>query len=141
MAVKALNGAVAASVGNATHFHTVYVAPDWGPRMLRVAQLGLHIFYRFGGQAGAANAFSGVPEPSSQEAITRPIYGSSADELEPTADGHTPVSYATSAMSSVPNSAASKLRPAETTLTPGEAAHSTDQARAGSHLPTAQPPI
>ncbi|HYG27968.1 MAG TPA: cell wall hydrolase, partial [Caulobacteraceae bacterium] len=31
VASKALAGAVAANVGNATHFHTVHVAPQWGP--------------------------------------------------------------------------------------------------------------
>ena len=38
---------VLADVGSATHFHTTGVAPDWGPQMLRVAQVGLHVFYRF----------------------------------------------------------------------------------------------
>ena len=34
-------------MGSATHYHTADVSPDWGPKMLRVAQVGLHIFYRF----------------------------------------------------------------------------------------------
>ena len=44
--IEALLGAGAAGVGGATHFHTIDVTPNWGPRMLRVAQVGLHIFYR-----------------------------------------------------------------------------------------------
>ncbi|MBX3480509.1 MAG: cell wall hydrolase [Caulobacter sp.] len=64
IAERALGGYVMASVGNATHFHTVNVSPGWGPRMVRVQQVGLHIFYRFGGRNGAPGAFGDTPEPS-----------------------------------------------------------------------------
>jgi spore germination cell wall hydrolase CwlJ-like protein len=47
VAARALSGFVLRDVGSATHYHTVAVSPDWGPKMLRVAQVGLHIFYRF----------------------------------------------------------------------------------------------
>lgn len=47
IAERALSGVVLADIGSATHFHTTSVQPYWGPRMLRVAQVGLHIFYRF----------------------------------------------------------------------------------------------
>lgn len=47
IAARALAGAVLTDVGSATHFHTTGVDPAWGPRMLRVAQVGLHVFYRF----------------------------------------------------------------------------------------------
>jgi len=47
VAARALSGAVLRDVGSATHFHTVAVAPAWGPQMLRTAQVGLHVFYRF----------------------------------------------------------------------------------------------
>jgi spore germination cell wall hydrolase CwlJ-like protein len=46
VAERALSGAVLADIGGATHFHTTNVRPDWGPQMLRVAQVGLHVFYR-----------------------------------------------------------------------------------------------
>ena len=46
VAVRALAGAGMAQVGAATHFHTTGVAPNWGPQLLRVSQVGLHIFYR-----------------------------------------------------------------------------------------------
>ena len=52
VAARALTGGVMAAVGNATHFHTTNVDPAWGPRMLRVAQVGLHIFYRSGRGTG-----------------------------------------------------------------------------------------
>ena len=47
IAARALSGYVLRDVGSATHFHTMDVSPVWGPKMLRVAQVGLHIFYRF----------------------------------------------------------------------------------------------
>jgi len=47
VASRALSGVALADVGSATHFHTTAVSPGWGPRMLRVSQVGLHVFYRF----------------------------------------------------------------------------------------------
>jgi len=69
IASRALDGFVMAEVGSATHFHTLNVAPMWGPRLMRVAQVGMHVFYRFGGRAGAPGAFtSDVQFASSEEA-------------------------------------------------------------------------
>ncbi|MET3926403.1 cell wall hydrolase [Devosia sp. 2618] len=34
-------------VGDATHYHATYVRPAWAPRMNRVTQIGLHVFYKF----------------------------------------------------------------------------------------------
>ena len=47
IAERALSGVVLADVGKATHFHTIGVEPGWGPQMMRVAKVGLHVFYRF----------------------------------------------------------------------------------------------
>lgn len=33
-------------VGSATHYHATYVRPNWGPTMIKVGRIGLHIFYR-----------------------------------------------------------------------------------------------
>ena len=69
IASRALDGFVMAEVGSATHFHTLNVAPMWGPRLMRVAQVGMHVFYRFGGRAGAPAAFtSDVQFASNEEA-------------------------------------------------------------------------
>lgn len=67
VASRALAGAVMAEVGAATHFHTTGVAPGWGPRLLRVGQVGMHVFYRFGGRSGAPDAFSRTPRPSTAD--------------------------------------------------------------------------
>ncbi len=34
-------------VADATHYHANYVRPAWAPRMQKVTQIGLHIFYKF----------------------------------------------------------------------------------------------
>ncbi len=47
VAKRALSGFVMADVGAATHFHTTYVRPKWGAQLARVAQVGVHVFYRF----------------------------------------------------------------------------------------------
>ncbi len=46
IAVRALAGTAVVEVGSATHFHTVRVNPGWGPNLLRVSQVGLHVFYQ-----------------------------------------------------------------------------------------------
>jgi spore germination cell wall hydrolase CwlJ-like protein len=58
VASRALDGFVMTEVGAATHFHTLDVAPMWGSRLLRVARVGMHVFYRFGGRAGLPDALT-----------------------------------------------------------------------------------
>ena len=75
VAARALSGGVMSQVGNATHFHTINVSPGWGPHLVRVSQVGLHVFYRFGGRGGAPGAFDRAPAPSSGPQLgDRPIY-------------------------------------------------------------------
>lgn len=59
VATAALNGYVMKKVGNATHYHANYVAPYWSPNLLKVAQVGAHIFYRWTGGWGLPPAFGG----------------------------------------------------------------------------------
>jgi spore germination cell wall hydrolase CwlJ-like protein len=59
VAEAALRGYVMASVGQATHYHTDYVAPYWAPRLAKVKQIGAHIFYRWPGSWGRPGAFTG----------------------------------------------------------------------------------
>jgi hypothetical protein len=53
LAAGALDGAVDASVGQATHYHADYVDPWWSANMQRLGVVGLHIFYRWPGQRGS----------------------------------------------------------------------------------------
>jgi spore germination cell wall hydrolase CwlJ-like protein len=59
VAMAALDGYVAADIGSATHYHADYVFPRWGPQMVKIVQLGAHIFYRFPGPAGAPQVLTG----------------------------------------------------------------------------------
>lgn len=76
IASKALSGAVFASVGNATHFHTTGVSPGWRNSLIRVSQVGSHLFYRFGGRSGSSAAFNYATRPSSDEDQPRLIQAS-----------------------------------------------------------------
>lgn len=67
VAAAALAGAVDATVGNATHFHATRVNPGWSGSLVRVAEVGNHVFYRFGGRAGRPGAFRYEPAPSKAE--------------------------------------------------------------------------
>jgi spore germination cell wall hydrolase CwlJ-like protein len=53
IAAKALSGQVMAAVGDATHFHVASIQPDWAG-LIKVGQVGTHIFYKFGGRPAAA---------------------------------------------------------------------------------------
>lgn len=64
VASAALSGQVYAGVGNATHFHTTGVAPGWRHSLIRVGQVGDHVFYRFGGGRGTPRAFAYAALPS-----------------------------------------------------------------------------
>ena len=76
VAAKALSGSVYASVGNATHFHTTGVSPSWRNSLIRVNQVGSHLFYRFGGRSGSSAAFNYAARPSSSDAQPRLIQAS-----------------------------------------------------------------
>ena len=57
VAAAALSGYVEGSVGQATHYHALYVAPYWSPSLLKVANIGAHTFYRWKGFNGKRAAF------------------------------------------------------------------------------------
>ena len=66
IAASEMHGEVMRAVGDATHFQAARASPFAG--LLKVAQVGAHIFYRFGGHAGAAAMFHQTPSPSSAPA-------------------------------------------------------------------------
>jgi hypothetical protein len=59
VARKALAGFVDKDVGSATHYHAAYVAPYWAPTLVKMTQVGQHIFYRWTGPWGEPPAFTG----------------------------------------------------------------------------------
>ncbi len=80
-ASAALSGSVDDRVGNATHFHTTGVSPRWRHSLVRVSQVGDHLFYSFGGRSGAGPAFSYAARRSTEADAPQLIQAS----LDPTA--------------------------------------------------------
>ncbi|PHS25850.1 MAG: cell wall hydrolase [Robiginitomaculum sp.] len=46
-AIHAMLGMSDVTIGRATHYHTVEVKPYWSSTLLRTANIGMHVFYRF----------------------------------------------------------------------------------------------
>src|SRR5687767_10604002 len=57
VAEEALAGKVYAPVGWATHYHTNWVVPYWSSSLVKSANVGTHIFYRWTGGWGRPGAF------------------------------------------------------------------------------------
>ena len=67
-AQAALGGTVFAPVGGATHYHTDWVHPWWSPKLVKLAQIDTHLFFRWPGYWGSAEAArmtyrGGEPDP------------------------------------------------------------------------------
>jgi spore germination cell wall hydrolase CwlJ-like protein len=58
VAEEALSGYVYAPVGWATHYHANYVVPYWASSLVKSANVGAHIFYRWRGGWGRPPAFA-----------------------------------------------------------------------------------
>ena len=57
VAERALSGFVQKAVGTATHYHTTWIMARWTPTLVKVRQIGQHIFFRPPGSAGMPSAF------------------------------------------------------------------------------------
>jgi spore germination cell wall hydrolase CwlJ-like protein len=55
-AADMLGGAVYAPVGNATHYHTDWVHPYWSPKLVKLARVETHLFFRWPGFWGTNSA-------------------------------------------------------------------------------------
>lgn len=96
IASAALAGAVDPRVGLATHYHADYVVPVWRSGLVKLAQVGLHLFYRWPGEWGSPTVLrnrSGSEEPRiAAIAALSPAHGN-GDGL-PTATASTaPLAY------------------------------------------------
>ncbi len=127
IAAKALDGYVMADVGAATHFHVTGLNAGWGGNLLKVAQIGSHIFYRFGGHNGAAQMFQHADVRPSEKAVEiKPVFASFAPTLPTAAQtgqalaaGAAAVGHAASV---VENAAKSAISPVKKDETPAPAA-------------------
>jgi spore germination cell wall hydrolase CwlJ-like protein len=63
IATRALAGFVMPEVGDATHYHVAGLHTSWGPSLMRVAQIGLHVFYQMTDQAKSALGLNGPAQP------------------------------------------------------------------------------
>ncbi|HEX2764626.1 MAG TPA: cell wall hydrolase [Allosphingosinicella sp.] len=75
VAEGALAGKVYAPVGWATHYHTNWVVPYWSSSLVKLANVGTHIFYRWEGGWGRPPAFrfgpaAGEPQFALMRALT-----------------------------------------------------------------------
>lgn len=102
IAARALSGVVMTQVGEATSFHAASVSPGWGPGLMRVAQVGLHVFYRSGGHIGSG---AGVRPSAPGSDGPRPVLASMLPTLT-TRDGRPSASYAAVPASSAAQPAA-----------------------------------
>lgn len=80
VAADALNGAVEADVGMATHYHTYAVTPAWNRSLVMTAAIGAHFFHRWQGYWGTPGAFRQVytghePVPGPHPRPTLPTIG------------------------------------------------------------------
>jgi hypothetical protein len=67
VARRSLAGFVDKDVGSATHYHAAYVIPYWAPTLVKMTQVGQHIFYRWTGPWGEPPAFTGRYEGRESE--------------------------------------------------------------------------
>jgi len=86
VALAALSGYVEAAVGYSTHYHANYVSPYWAPKLVKITQIGAHIFYRWPGRWGMPGAFSG--HYSGLEAIPAILPRSSVAKARDAEGGH-----------------------------------------------------
>ena len=120
VAAQALGGQVMSEVGDATHFHVAGAGSRWNAGLMQVAQIGAHVFYRFGGHKGAPSMFHGEAQPSEEGASPRPVFaslalsGAAVSPAKLLASASAAVEHAASAV----ENAAKSVAPSEKTATP-----------------------
>ena len=86
IAEAALNGAVFAPVGLATHYHADYVVPYWASTMAKNAVIGAHLFYRWAGSWGQPSAYVQRYAKQEPDAAALKIAALAAFEARPAQD-------------------------------------------------------
>ena len=70
VAQRALDGFVMEEVGDATNFHVAHLGQIWGSGLVKVAQVGAHVFYRLTGRGGFAPHASSGHDASPPDDVT-----------------------------------------------------------------------
>lgn len=141
IASRALSGGVYAAVGNATHFHTTGVAPAWRNSLVRVNQVGSHLFYRFGGRSGSSNAFTYAARPSSASDQPRLIQAG-INPVEVARQAGEAVAYSLVLAQegrSLPEAAPAPTQPARPAAQAQTSAHTQTQANSAAQRSTSAP--
>jgi spore germination cell wall hydrolase CwlJ-like protein len=84
VATRVLAGRLVGPIGAATHYHTTAVSPFWAPQMLRVAQVGVHVFYKFSPYRMRAAA---PGEPVIEQAVLTGAPAAAAGEIRVASPG------------------------------------------------------
>lgn len=80
IADEALAGRLPPTIGDATHYHADYVAPRWAPALVRVGQIGAHVFYHLPGKAQSRPQGAGQ-QPGSARQVVFSAWGLAAAPL------------------------------------------------------------
>lgn len=83
VAAQALAGYVYKPVGTATHYHADYVFPYWAVTLVKLRQIGAHIFYRMTGPIGLPQGFTG--HYAGGETVIDPAILTGGDAITPDA--------------------------------------------------------
>ncbi len=70
VAARALSGVVMVDIGAATSFHASRLGQQWGDGLVRVTQVGLHVFYRFGHPRPQPQSFAAAPAERGAEQVS-----------------------------------------------------------------------
>ncbi len=130
VADEALHGAVMKAVGEATHYHTQWVAAYWAPRLYKVKQVGAHLFYRWPGSWGLPPAFHYSYAGNERPGVD---VGGSSSPLDPAAVKLAEAAAPANETADVQAARAAQMAQAATTSppVPAEAAPAADPALAG----------
>ena len=87
-AAEMLLGRVESVVGQATHYHTDWVAPSWDRAMNKLASVKRHLFFGWRGAAGASSAFErrysgGEPDIARLAGLSSPQVAARSMKNEP----------------------------------------------------------
>jgi spore germination cell wall hydrolase CwlJ-like protein len=131
VAKQALSGFVDRDVGSATHYHAAYVAPYWAPTLVKMTQVGQHIFYRWTGTWGEPQAFTG--HYAGHEAMLTKAVLQSTPEVQSAEAAPAPVEHKVTLVQGVEARVYKVANPGETT---GDAAADAGALHASRRQPT-----
>jgi spore germination cell wall hydrolase CwlJ-like protein len=117
VASRALGGFVMTAVGDATSFHVASLGRIWGGNLIRVAEIGSHVFYRMTGHGGGYSGHAAHVDEDEGDAGSIMADGEQPALILASAVTAKPVSPPPVAVAQAPAPAADK--PVATAMTPG----------------------